>query len=520
MSWRPEVEEIERRRLLAKEGGGKERVQRQHDSGKYVIRERIDRLVDPGSFNEYGSLAGAGEYVNGRLEGFLPAPYVMGTARINGRPVCVGGEDFTVRGGSAAMALRRGKGGLGGFVEDLAWEYRLPLVLLLDGSGANVGTVKDMGHTYLPSSADWSRPVDLLAEVPVVGAVLGSAAGGPAARAMLTHWSCMVRGVSHIFTAGPPVARRAVGEDLTKEELGGADIQVAQSGVIDNAVANEDEAFDQVRRFLSFLPQNVYEAPPVGPTSDPATRAEDELLEIVPRNRGRPYNMRRILDLVFDQDTPLFEIKPEFGACVMTMLARLDGVPVAVTAHNPKVNGGALDAAGAEKLAHFLELVDYFHLPVVNFVDVPGFMIGSRAEKAATLRKGMRAFYVGYQMTVPQVTIIVRRCYGMAGSFRASRLNLRLAWPSAEWGSIPIEGGVDAAFKRDIESAPDPGQRREEIEAELRLLRSPFGTAERFGVEEMIDPSKTRQVLCQWVALAREAVKLQAGQRLKAGVRP
>lgn len=520
MSWSEEVAEIEFRRSLAKQHGGEERVQRQHSQGKYTIRERIDRLVDTGSFVEYGGLAGTGEYEGGRLKAFLPASYVMGTARIEGRPVCVGGEDFTVRGGSGGGALRRSKGGLGGFIEDLAWEYKLPLVLLLDGSGANVSSVKEMGHTYLPSSADWTRSVDLLGEVPVVGAVLGSAAGGPAARAMLTHWTCMVRGQSHIFTAGPPVAKRALAEDVTKEELGGAAIQVTRSGVIDNAVDSEDEAFIAIRRYLSFMPQSVYELPPVRQTSDSPARCEPELLEIVPRHRGKGYKMRRIIELVFDCDCPPFEVKPEYGGCILTYFARLNGVPVAVTAHNPLVNAGAVDAAGAEKLAHFLELADYFHFPVVNFVDVPGFMIGTRAELAGTLRKGMRAFYVGYQMSVPQATIIVRRCYGMAGSFRASQLNLRLGWPSAEWGSIPIEGGVEAAYKREIADSADPEQRRIEIEADLRLLRSPWGTAERFGVEDMIDPSRTREILCNWVELAQQALKLQAGPRSKPGVRP
>jgi acetyl-CoA carboxylase carboxyltransferase component len=184
-------------------------------------------------------------------------------------------------------------------------------------------------------------------------------------------------------------------------------------------------------------------------------------------------------------------------------------------------NGGALDAAGADKMTHFLELADYFNLPVVNFVDVPGFMIGSKAEHLATIKRGMRAFYVGYQMSVPQATIIVRRCYGMAGSFRASSLNLRLGWPSAEWGSIPIEGGVDAAYKRDIANADDPERRRQEIEAELRMLRSPWGAAERFGVEDLIDPSKTRDALCNWVNLAYHALgNVRLGPKSRSGVRP
>lgn len=521
MSWQPEVDEIEKRRALARRMGGAERVARQHKDGKYTIRERIEKLLDAGTFREYGSLAGSPEYEDGELMDFLAAPYVMGSGRIDGRPVCVGGEDFTVRGGSASMSLSRQKGGgQRGFVEELALEYRVPLVLLLDGSGANIGTLRDIGFTSPPNTGRWDSSMMLLETVPVVGAVLGSAAGGPAAQAMLTHWTCMVRGQSHIFTAGPPVAKRALGEDLTKEELGGAAIHTTKSGVIDNAVDTEEDAFAAIRRFLSFMPSSVYDVPPMTATSDRRDRREPELVDIIPRARGRAYDMRHVLELVFDTDCPLFEISPAYGRCVYTMLGRLDGVPVAITAHNPRFNGGAIDAAGADKLTHFLELANYFHLPVVNFVDIPGFMIGRKAEADGTLRKGMRAFYMGYKLTVPQVSVLVRRCYGMGGSFRAGKLNLRLAWPSVEWGSIPIEGGVDAAFKRQIAEAPDPELMREQIEADLRRLRSPFGALEHFSVEEMIDPSRTREYLCDWMDLARRSFLHEVGPQPQFGVRP
>lgn len=261
MSWDAEAEELRRRRALAQELGGAERVARHHADGKLTVRERIERLVDKGSFQEFGALTGAAAYVEGRLEKITPAPYVMGLARIDGRVVAIGGEDFTVRGGSSP-GLDRRKGGQGGLVEDLAHEYRVPLVNLVDGAGGWVRTVARTGHAHLPGVDTFGRSVQLLARVPVLGAVLGSSAGGPAARAVLSHFSVMVEGTSHVFSAGPAVAERALGERLTKDELGGADVAVDAGGAIHNRVRSEEEAFAQVRRVLAYLPSNVWELPP------------------------------------------------------------------------------------------------------------------------------------------------------------------------------------------------------------------------------------------------------------------
>jgi acetyl-CoA carboxylase carboxyltransferase component len=406
-------------------------------------------------------------------------------------------------------------------VEDLALEYKVPLVLLIDGAGANIKAVARAGHTYLPSSASFGRSVQVMGQSPVVAAVLGAIAGGPAGRAMLAHWNVMTASTSAMFAAGPPVVKRALGSEVTREELGGAQVHVHESGCIDNEAADEADAFRQIRDFLSYLPQNVWQLPPVAPCADPADRAEEGLLSIVPRNRKRPYSMKRLLQMVVDEGA-LFEIKPHYGACVITALARVAGHPVGIIANNPMKFGGALDGDGADKQGHFIELCDFFHIPIVYFADIPGFMIGTAAERRGTLRRAMRAVWTGVQATVPSLTIVVRKCYGMGGmaTGNAARLNYRLAWPSGEWGSIPIEGGVDAAYRREIAEAPDPGARREEIETELRAMRDVFRTAEAFAVEEIIDPRQTRRYLARFVELAYGAMEHDRGPHALVGVRP
>jgi methylmalonyl-CoA decarboxylase subunit alpha len=503
MSWEPEVRAIAERRSRALALGGEERVERQHDQGKLTIRERIDAFLDPGTFREVGQLAAQVDYhPDGSIASYTPAGYVGGTGRVEGRQVVVGGSDFTVRGGSS-------EGGHGvrtkqEFIEEAAGKYRCPLVLFIDGAGADVRGMETSGHMYLPYR-DWSLQGRLLGVSPVVAAVVGPAAGGPAGIALLSHWIGMVRGSSFIFASGPPVVKRALGHEVTKEELGGADVHTRVSGVADNAYDSEAELFAAVRRFLSYLPSNVWERPPSIACADPPDRAEEELLSIVPRDRKKPYSMRRVLELVVDQGS-LFEIKPDFGRCIITAFARLEGHVVGVVANNPLVGGGALDADGADKEAHFIELCDVFHIPLVYFADIPGFMIGNAAERKGTLRKGMRAVLAGHMATVPQLTVLVRRAYGMGANAMGTpyRVNLRMAWPSGEWSSIPIEGGVDAAFRREIAAAPDPAERRREIEGRLLAFRNPFLTAESFALEELIDPRQTRPILCDLLRLHRD----------------
>lgn len=521
MSWQREVDDLERRHELARQHGGPERVERQYADGKLTIRERIDQVVDPGSFQEVGRLTGAGTYVDGRLDALTPAPYVMGLARIDGREVAIGGEDFTVRGGSGG-GLDRCKGGQGGFVEDLAYEYRIPLINLIDGAGGSVRSIMRQGHAQLPGVDTFERSAQLLGRVPVLSAVLGSCAGGPAGRAVLSHWSVMADGTSHVFAAGPAVVARALGREPTKDALGGADVAVDMAGCIDNRAPDEATCFAQLRQVLGYLPQNVWDMPPRGPVSDPVDRRETALLSIIPRNRRRMYNMHRLLRLITDCDS-CFELQPTYGRAAITCLARFNGYPVGIVANNPMVIGGAVDVAAARKIEHFAGVCDTFHLPLIFFVDTPGFMVGEAAEEAGTLRAGMRALYVVQQASVPKISVIVRKCYGMGGALSSttdSVLKFRLAWPSAEWGSLPIEGGVAVAYRREISRAENPAEQQQALEDELLAMNAPVHTAESFGVEDMIDPRDTRPLLCRFIASAQPALRTALGPTYTTGVRP
>jgi acetyl-CoA carboxylase carboxyltransferase component len=515
-----ELAELALRRAEAEKLGGSDAVRKHHEQGRLTIRERIAGVVDPGSFQEVGKLTGQGRYEGSTVTGVTPAPYVMGLASIDGRPVAVGGEDFTVRGGTSWSGDRK-KGGQGGFVEDLAHQYRIPLVNLIDGAGGSVTSIQRRGHAVFPGVYGFERSVELMGEVPVVCAVLGTAAGGPAGRAILSHWSVMVKGTSQVFAAGPPVVERSLGMKISKEELGGPGIAVDVAGTIDNVAADEKQCFEMVRRYLSYMPQNVWELPPVVTTGDPVDRCEEALRDIIPENRRQPYDMRALVRMVVDRGS-MFEIQPTYGKALITCLARMNGKVVGVIANNPMIYGGAMDVRAARKQTHFVELCDSFHIPLIFLVDVPGFMVGKDAEAAATLREGMRSVYVGLQASVPMYTVVIRKCYGMAGMGTTDKngLDLKIAWPTAEWGSLPVEGGVAAAFRRDIEAAPDPKAREMEIEAELRALASPFRTAEAFGVEEIIDPRETRPILCRFIDAAQGRLQTTVGRKPRYGVRP
>ncbi|HVF90091.1 MAG TPA: carboxyl transferase domain-containing protein [Blastocatellia bacterium] len=518
MVWQSEVEEIKRRVELARQMGGPANIARQHSSGKLTVRERIDRLVDAGSFHEIGALAGKATYQDGRLESFVPSNYVMGTGRIDGRRVVVGGDDFTVRGGAADAAV----GNKAGYAEKLARELRLPIIRLVDGTGGggSVKMLETMQRTYVPANPSWDVVVALMSEVPVVGACMGSVAGLGAVRVVTSHFSLMVKGTSQLFVAGPPVVERGVGQKVSKEELGGPHIHARGSGAVDNEVDSEEEAFAAIRRFLSYLPPNVWQLPPRSQSRDDPNRREEDLISIIPRDRRQSYDARRLLGLVLDTDS-FFEMGRFFGRPLVTGLARLNGFPVGVMANDPQQGGGGLDAPGSEKMTRFVDLCDTFHLPVINFVDQPGFLIGTAAERAGTVRYGARAMAAVYQATVPWISVILRRVFGVAGAAHgnAQGVNFRYAWPSGDWGSLPIEGGVMAAYRREIEAAPDPDARRREIEEMLGELRSPFRTAEGFGIEEIIDPRDTRSLLCEWVATAYERLPSDIGPKRR-GFRP
>lgn len=499
--------------------GGVDKVKRQHDQGRLTVRERIDKLIDKGSFHEIGAVSGVGEYdSSGDLRKLTPANCVFGRARIDGRTVVVVGDDFTVRGGSADASISAKPL----MAEEMAHDFRLPIVRIIEGSGGggSVKTIETKGAANLPGGIGGTRwyrfTTENLSRVPVVALGLGSVAGLGAARLAASHYSIMTR-KSAMFVAGPPVVK-ALGQDLSKEELGGADIQT-RAGAVDHAVDTEEEAFACARRFLSYLPSSVYELPPTLPCTDNPERSDEALINAVPRNRKQVYKMRPIIESVVDRGS-FFEVAKNFGKPVIVGLARLEGRAVLLLASDSFHYGGSWTADACQKVVRWVDFAETFHLPIVYLMDCPGFMIGLDAEKTATIRHGVRAMAAVNQTTVPWCTVILRNAFGVAGVAHqpADRFSIRYAWPSAYWGSLPLEGGIEAAYRADIDAAEDKAAKLREIEERLNKLRSPFRSAEKFWVEEIIDPRKTRSLLCEFARLAEPLRK--AGPPENFSIRP
>src|SRR6266478_1181462 len=399
MDWQKELDELRRREELASQLGGPERVKRQHDGGRLTILERVTKLADPGSFHEIGKIAGSARYdANNDLVAFTPSNFVFGRAEVDGRAVVIGGDDFTVRGGSADATIK----GKHNQCERMAHDLRLPLIRLVEGSGG-----------------------------------------------------------------------------------GGSEIQL-KAGAVDDAVDSEEEAFARVRRFLSYFPSSIDDVPPRGPRGDDPQRRDPWLFEAIPHDPRKPYKMRRIVESVVDQGS-FFEVAPLYGRSVITGYARLDGWPVALMASDPYFYGGAWPADTCQKVERFLDIAQTFHLPVVYLVDCPGFLIGLDAEKSGTIKQGVRAMSAMWQTTIPWCAVIVRNSFGVAGAAHRnqSRYCMRYAWPSGRWGSLPLEGGIEAAYRADLDAAPDRKAKMAEIEERLNKLRSPFRSAETFWIEEI-----------------------------------
>ncbi|MCB1686722.1 MAG: hypothetical protein KDI31_19630 [Pseudomonadales bacterium] len=513
MSWEKEVGEIDKRRVLAQQMGGAEGIARQHNRGKLTVRERIDALVDPDSFEEFMGLIGTATYNGTELESFQPKASVEGMGRLDRRKFVVTAGDFTVRGGSAGSA----GGGLGMELaaNRRAMEWRLPFVRLLDAAGGSVRSFEEIGRTYLPDGNIWSDvDVRLLSQVPVVSAVMGSVAGLPAINACLAHFNLMVKGTSQLFPGGPPVVKASLGYDITKEELGGDPIHTRVSGVIDNLAETEQDAFTQIRYFLSYLPDNVWEAPPRVEVDDDPDRREESLLSVIPRDRRKIYKVHDIIDAVVDTGS-FFEISPLHGRSRVTGLARVNGYPVGLMANNCRYKGGTTDVAAGRKVIRLIKLCDTFHLPLVSFADEPGFMVGLESEKLGIERAGASLVAHTCLSRMPWITFVIGRLYGVAGQchHRPSGMFRRYAWPSATWGSMHIAGGASAAYRREIESAENPEQRLQEIEARLQALASPFRTAEATG-QDIIDPRDTRKKMCAFVEDAQKIIQSQLGMNV------
>jgi acetyl/propionyl-CoA carboxylase alpha subunit/acetyl-CoA carboxylase carboxyltransferase component len=536
-SWAPMLAEVQALQDIAHArfapGSTDPGVVRQRSRGKLTCRERIDLLLDPGSFREVGSLAGFASYDDeGRIADFTPSNHVGGWGKIEGRAAIVCADDFTSRGGHADGSI----GGKSNHLDRLSLELQCPSIRLLDGSSGG-GSVAAMvprqqaagesaakessgaitagrprvaggGGSFLPGHLGSSMFAQQLAAVPVVNVLLGSVVGIGAAKAVLGHFSVMVRDIAQLFVAGPPVVAHAMGYDITKEDLGDWRVH-CRNGSVDNLAETEEDAAEQARRFLSYLPSSVYEAPPVALTDDPADRREDELFTLIPRKRTTTFDMRRAIRLMADRDS-FFEIGPLWGTDQIAGFVRFAGHPMGVIASDSRhVNGGALTADGCDKLRRHLDVCDVFHLPILNLVDNPGFAVGLEHEMTGTIRKGGEWMIASAQASVPIFTVIMRRSFGVAGNNFASPrsgVHARVVWPAADVGGIPPEGGIEAAYKRQLAEAADPAALRAEINARIESARGPIGPLNRFQMEEMIDPRDTRRWICDWLTPAWKVV--------------
>jgi acetyl/propionyl-CoA carboxylase alpha subunit/acetyl-CoA carboxylase carboxyltransferase component len=546
-SWAPTLEAVATLQGIAKArlapGSTDPGVVRQRSRGKLTCRERIDLLLDPGSFREIGSIAGFASYdADGQIADFTAASHVGGWGRIDARTAVVCADDFTSRGGHADGAI----GAKSGYIDRLSLEFKCPSIRLLDGSSGG-GSVAAMvprqqaegesaakessgaitagrprvsggGGSMLPGHLGSSMFAEQLATVPVVNVLLGSVVGIGAAKAVLGHFSVMVRDIAQLFVAGPPVVAHAMGYDISKEDLGDWRIHCL-NGSVDNLAETEEEAVAQTRRFLSYLPSSVYEAPPVTAADDPADRREEELFGLIPRKRTTTFDIRRAIRLMADKDS-FFEIGPLWGTDQVTGFARFAGHPVGVLASDSRhVNGGALTADGCDKLRRLIDVCDLFHLPILNLIDNPGFAVGLEHERTGAIRKGGEWMIAFAQASVPIFTVIMRRSFGVAGNNFAtpkSGVSARVAWPAADVGGIPPEGGIEAAYKRQLAEAADPVALRAEINARIESARGPIGPLNRFQMEEMIDPRDTRRWICDWIETAWKIVT----QPARLGPRP
>ncbi len=536
-SWQPTLDEVDKLKALAltrfDADSNDPGVVRQRNRGKLTCRERIDLLLDDGSFREVGSLAGFASYdLEGNVDAFTPANHVGGWGTVDTRTTVVCADDFTSRGGHADGAI----GAKSMYLDRLSVEMRVPSVRLLDGSsgGGSVAAmvpqqqqksasdakestgaitagrprVAGTGGSFLPGHLGSAQYTEQLSSVPVVNLLLGSVVGIGAAKAVLGHFSVMVRDIAQLFVAGPPVVSHAMGYDITKEELGGWHIHCT-NGAVDNLAETESDAFAQTKRFLSYLPSSVYEAPPVAVCADPPERSEEELLTIIPRKRTSTFDVRRVIRLLADEDS-FFEIGALWGRDQVTGLVRFNGHPLGVIASDSRhENGGALTADGCDKLRRHLDLCDTFHIPVLNLVDNPGFAVGVEHEVTGTIRKGGEWMVAFAQVRIPIFTVVMRRSFGVAGNNYATPLNrpaVRIAWPAADVGGIPPEGGIEAAYKRQLAEAADPKALRAELEARIESARGPVGPLNKFQIEEMVDPRHTRRLVCEWVANAYKLV--------------
>jgi acetyl-CoA carboxylase carboxyltransferase component len=509
------VEDLHERREKAKLGGGEEKIAVQHERGKLTARERIDLLVDPGTFVEIGIQAGP-HFSQRAMEGReAPADGVItGWGDVDGRPCCIAAYDFTVMAGSMGVTGEQKVGRL----REMALQKRMPLIWLLDSAGARIQEAS--GSIFAGSGHLFREEVTMSGVVPLVAAMMGPCAAGTAYVPGLSDFVPMVVGQGAMALAGPHLTKAVTGEDISMDDLGGARVHCRKSGVGDLEVTDDAECIDVVKRYLSYFPSNCEEAPPLRDASDPDDRMSEKLLDIVPESSRQPYDMYDVIREIVD-DGEIFDIKPKFARTIITCLARFGGRPAGIVASQPKHLGGILENDSADKAARFINLCDAFNVPLVFLQDVPGFMVGSKVEHAGIIRHGAKMLYSVSRATVPKVTVIVRKAYG-AGYYvmcgRAYEPDLIVAWPSAEISVMGPEGAVNIIGRSAIEASDEPDATREQMLAEIKKSIDPYIAAKNDLVDDIIDPRETRPTIVRGLRMAKDK-RIQRPWR-KHGVMP
>jgi acetyl-CoA carboxylase carboxyltransferase component len=503
---RPLVADLEARRAKAMLGGGEEKIAKQHAREKLTARERIALLIDEGTFVEMG-IHGRPHSAQRAMEGVeAPADGVItGYGKVEGRPVAVCAYDFTVMAGSMGMTGEFKVGRL----RELALTKRIPFVWLLDSAGARVQEAA--GAMFAGSGHLFREEVVMSGVIPQVAALMGPCAAGTAYIPGLADFVPMVKGRGSMALAGPHLVRAAVGEDVTQEELGGARVHCRKSGVGDMEVADDEECIVRVKEYLSYMPSNCEERPPVrahgagGAESDPIDRAEEALLDVLPESNRKPYDMYEVIKLIVD-DGEYLDIKGLWAKTIITCFARFGGRPAGIVANQPKQLGGILNNDSADKAARFVNLCNAFAIPLVFIQDVPGFMVGTKIEAEGIIRHGAKMLYAVANATVPKITVITRKAYG-AGYYvmngRAYEPDLIVAWPSAEISVMGAEGVVEIAFRKVVDEAEDPAAKKAELIENFRKMFDVYIAAGNDLIDDVIDPRETRATICKALEMSQ-----------------
>jgi methylmalonyl-CoA decarboxylase subunit alpha len=496
---RPLVDDLHERRAKARLGGGGEKIAKQHAADKLTARERLDLLLEPGSFTELGLHAGIHHSVRG-LEGReAPADGVItGYGKVDGRLVCVAAYDFTVMAGSMGTTGEIKVARL----RELALTKRLPFVWLLDSAGARIQEA--VGSLFAGSGHLFREEVVMSGVVPQVAALMGPCAAGTAYIPGLADFVPMVKGRGSMALAGPHLVRAAVGEDVTQEELGGSRVHCRRSGVGDLELPDDEACIASIRRYLSYMPSHNGEPPPRRATADPVARMDDELLDVLPESNRKPYDMYDVVRRIVD-DGEWLDLKPQWAKTIITCLARFDGRAVGIVANQPRQLGGILDNDSADKAARFVNLCNAFGLPLVFLQDVPGFMVGTKVEQAGIIRHGAKMLHAVANATVPKITVVLRKAYG-AGYYvmngRAYEPDLIVAWPTAEISVMGAEGAVEIVMRRQVQEAEDPAARKAELIDAYRQIIDVYIAARNGMIDDVIDPRETRPVICRALEMA------------------